>query len=662
MTDQRLDHPVRDLLQISIFSIFSVYLGYWLRSLSLADTQSIERGRTFVLAVSALLPFLLAQIYFNLRQASKPGRWWLPGLGAVSVSIAFLLATLVRGVFNLGNIPRLAWLFSGGLVILFTLVLRSVLLSFSRIFKMDWVDRFYRFISTSHFPLVYDVPAETRKLNVARLLVGLIALIRTVLILGASFFYFPRFNVMDFWITAPQEAWAAVIMCGLWLLFTVGLLTPLASFALLIFYNQFDFLLGTTTLGTNVLTLMMLYFLLVNAGQVYSLDAALLSGRGPAWLQTIARSVYSLLGNPDRRHHTIYKFILFASYALVSLGAIQFHLRDTYWLSGQTISVLLTSSYLNRFYEAFRWSQTVAPQLLSFFSVFSVVFQTVYQLAMIPLMWLKPGKYFVVVWGLGFFLISAIGLQLSYLPFFELILWGICFAQLSPAKHVTVLYDDYCNLCKRTVQFLNAINFIQAFDFRPLSKNLKLLEEHSLSRETVERNIHAIKDGRLYVGYDFYKVITHVHPLLFPFYPLLELGALTRIGPRIYKYIADRRKELFGVCEVSFDVNKRVERKPRLAAQRQAVSNFYIGFTLLSWFFYVSTFSVLTPVRSYIPPIPSSMNYLYEVGLVTPNVFNSVDLAMGDQWYIINEDLGDGNQRRLLLNGFDGEEGNPSLE
>lgn len=522
-------------------------------------------------------------------------------------------------------------------------------------FKRDWADSFYRLIATSHFPLVYDVDSEGRKVNLARILVGLIALIRTALILAASFFYFPPFNLMDFWVTAPQEVWAALIMCGLWIMFTLGFLTPLASIALLIFYNQFDFMLATNTLGTNVLTLLMLYFLMVNAGRQYSFDAKLQAGKGPAWLQKIAGSLYGLLGSPDKRQLTIYKFVLFSSYALMSLGAIQFHLRDSYWLSGQTISVLLTNSYLSRFYEISRWIQTTLSQPFLIFSKVSGFFQTIYQIAMIPLMWFKPGKYFVMLWGLGFFLISAIGLQLSYLPFLELILWAICFAQVSQLNRVAVLYDDYCNLCKRTVQFLNAINFIEAFRFLPLSKNSDVLMENSLSFDEVQSNIHAIKGGRIFVGYDFYKVITQVHPLLFPFYPLLELGNLTRLGPRIYKYIADRRREFFGVCEVSFDVNKAQKMEPALKPQLRAVSNFYIGFTLLSWVLYISTFSVFTPVRAYIPPIPRSMNYLYEVGLVTPNVFNSNDLAMGDQWYIIYEELGDGRSRRLPLNGLNGE-------
>jgi predicted DCC family thiol-disulfide oxidoreductase YuxK len=522
-------------------------------------------------------------------------------------------------------------------------------------FKRDWADSVYRLISTSHFPLVYDAESEDRKVNVARILVGAIALIRTVLILAASFFYFPPFNLMDFWVTAPQEAWAGLIMCGLWIMFTLGFLTPLASIALLIFYNQFDFMLATNTLGTNVLTLLMLYFLFANAGRQYSLDARLLAGRGPTWLQKIAGSLYGLLGSPDKRQLTIYKFVLFSSYALMSLGAIQFHLRDSYWLSGQTISVLLTNSYLSRFYEAFRWLQGTLSQPYLIFSKISGFFQTIYQIAMIPLMWLKPGKYFVVLWGLGFFLISAIGLQLSYLPFLELVLWAICFAQVSLHDRVAVLYDDYCNLCKRTVQFLNAINFIEAFEFLPLSKNSEVVKKNSLSFDKVQANIHAIKNGRIFVGYDFYKVITRVHPLLFPFYPLLELGSLTRLGPRIYKYIADRRKELFGVCKVSFDVNKVQQKAPKLGPQRRVASNFYIGFTLVSWLLYVSTFAVFTPIRAFVPPIPRSINYLYEVGLVTPNVFNSADLAMGDQWYIIYEELGDGRSRRLPLNGLDGE-------
>ena len=95
---------------------------------------------------------------------------------------------------------------------------------------------------------------------------------------------------------------------------------------------------------------MLTFLLLAGAGSHVSVDARL--GRRVRWLY--------VLGAPDARQLTIYVFGLFAGYGLISFAALLNHMTDGYWQGGDTVAVLLTSSYLSRLFEPTRAAGVLA--------------------------------------------------------------------------------------------------------------------------------------------------------------------------------------------------------------------------------------------------------------------------------------------------------------
>lgn len=284
---------------------------------------------------------------------------------------------------------------------------------------------FDRFIARSAFPAVLDVAANESKVNAARIAVGAIMFYRTALIVAATYYYHPT-DAFEGQISAKF-----LLGCGMLLLlflYTTGFCTPLIGLMLIAAYPYFDARLLTGTLGTNVASMCLITLLLLNAGQRYSIDARILRGSNP--LATTWRTMYRVVGSPDAVQATRIYFLAFTAYAIISFSALFYHLNDEYWRHGRTVGIMLTDAYLSRFYEAFRSWEAASPTLYRVFSAMCVAGQTFFQAAMFPLMFFVLGRRFVVVWGLVFFFISLVCLQLSYLPYLELVLWFMLFAAI----------------------------------------------------------------------------------------------------------------------------------------------------------------------------------------------------------------------------------------
>ncbi len=282
---------------------------------------------------------------------------------------------------------------------------------------------FDRFIARSAFPKVIDVAANESKVNAGRIAVGAIMFYRTALIVAATYYYHPT-DVFEAQISAKF-----LLGCGmlfLLFLYTTGFCTPLIGLILIAAYPYFDARLLTGTLGTNVASMCLITLLLLNAGQRYSIDANILRRSDPiasAW-----RSMYRVVGSPDAEQATRIYFLAFMAYAVISFSALFYHLNDEFWRQGRTVGIMLTDAYLSRFYETFRAGEVAAPSLYRLFSALCVAGQSFFQATMFPLMFFRWGRRFVVAWGLVFFIISLVCLQLSYLPYLELVLWLLIFA------------------------------------------------------------------------------------------------------------------------------------------------------------------------------------------------------------------------------------------
>ena len=96
-------------------------------------------------------------------------------------------------------------------------------------------------------------------------------------------------------------------------------------------------------------------------------------------------------------------------------------------MSGNTVRILFTNTYLSNFTEVFRHLDHNFPTLSWILSAMGGVFQSLFQSLMIPLMFTKIGAKFVRFQMIGFFVACTILVKLSLLPVFELLIWGVIF-------------------------------------------------------------------------------------------------------------------------------------------------------------------------------------------------------------------------------------------
>ena len=76
-----------------------------------------------------------------------------------------------------------------------------------------------------------------------------------------------------------------------------------------------------------------------------------------------------------------------------------------------------------------------------------------------------------------------------------------------------------------------------------IDEQSKLLQQHGIETDSGKASRH--------VGYELYLLLSKRLLALWVFYPVLLLGKWTGLGPRAYRWIADRRTSLFGVCQTS---------------------------------------------------------------------------------------------------------------
>ena len=116
------------------------------------------------------------------------------------------------------------------------------------------------------------------------------------------------------------------------------------------------------------------------------------------------------------------KFIAFYGYAMSSFTALLYHLNDTKWCDGDTLSMIFQSSYLCRFHQFFLDLFDTFPTL-TLLSPVGTILHSLFQL-LIPLCFFNKYIYkFIKVWGWIFFITCFIFIELSYLPILEIILW-----------------------------------------------------------------------------------------------------------------------------------------------------------------------------------------------------------------------------------------------
>ncbi|MDB2476369.1 DUF393 domain-containing protein [Paracoccaceae bacterium] len=330
-------------------------------------------------------------------------------------------------------------------------------------------------VSTAKNGLIGSVN-EIPKFSILRILFGLILLYNSsnVLLLATD---------LDLQITQFKILSIVGLIGSICILF--GVLTQFTLVLFCTFQWQYgEAFLTTQSLVNDVASILAVFLFLTNAGSRISVDGILLRSNS-VWLRR-------LLGyfNISNNEIVISKFISLTSYWLLCLYSLAKHLDERPWVEGYAGPQILTNSYVNPKWEIFDQLFNYHPIFLQFASA-SLWIMMLWYAVMVPFV-LFGGKLrlLVVVWGVLFFALSTFVLDLRGLGEIEFLIWAAIF--LYTPKKVDVYYDDKCNLCDRTVQFLKFLDITSTINLRPVSKNQEAANKLGYSTKEILSDLHFI--------------------------------------------------------------------------------------------------------------------------------------------------------------------------
>ncbi|HEV8339052.1 MAG TPA: DCC1-like thiol-disulfide oxidoreductase family protein [bacterium] len=312
-------------------------------------------------------------------------------------------------------------------------------------------------------------------------------------------------------------------------LFTVGCLTRLMTVLhwLMIWSIQTrnDFL-GDG--GDNIMRIVLLFFVLVNAGAVWSLDASRRPWRGEAILRPILAVVHNF---------GILAIMLQLGFLYMSTGL--YKVMGELWQNGTALYYILRV-------DEFSWPGVAEHLYRNPYLVVGATYGTVlFEVMFGPLLLNRWTRLFAVI-PAGILFHLGIGTVMG-LPTFAWSMLSLYPLLVTDGEYqaaggwvrrrlgLTVYYDGWCPACTRSVRWLNRLDLLSLVhygSFRGLS---------SVDKRRAERRILSVDErGRVREGMDVMVQIAARSPLLWlSVIPLLLIRLVA--GQRAYDFVASRR-------------------------------------------------------------------------------------------------------------------------
>lgn len=249
-------------------------------------------------------------------------------------------------------------------------------------------------------------------------------------------------------------------------------------------------------------------------------------------------------------------------------------------------------------------------------------------------------RRYVIIWGLLFFTLSLVVLNLGSLAEIEFVLWAGLFwvgAGLVSKSKLLLFYDDKCNLCDKTVQIVTHLDLFNQVRLMPVSQNAEYLKKLNIGMDDALSDLYGVdeKTGQIRSGYSLYFWLAQRIVLLWPIAPILLLGFLFGIGPRLYRRIAVRRRELFGVCQLA---RPKANNSVSDAVGSKAKPNIWVVTIVVHVLIIGIIYFVSIPAPYLgVPGIKNAVVKSSELYGITPiNVFNITDIRMAENWFTID--------------------------
>ncbi len=445
-------------------------------------------------------------------------------------------------------------------------------------------------------------------------------------------------------------------------LVTAGLLTQFALITLIIFQWQVgDITLNTSTLGNDVAALFSLLLVFANAGAHFSIDGKL--RRGKHWIGIAVAATYYKNGLAPSATIQIAKFLSLLGYGFVCLYSLGVHLGEPAWMEGYAGPQLLTNNFMSTYGDQFAklFSYSSISVFLARFAMWGML--PWYLLLVVCVVWGGWPRAYALTWAFLFFCLSKFVLSLGMLAEIEFLFFAALFWQralITGSKTLKVAYDDRCNLCDRTVNFIKMTDIFRRVELRPLSKNVHWLIEHGINPNDAQRDLYGFssnENGQPVKGYDFYLLLTKKVALLTFLHPFIFVAGYLG-GRRFYRFIADRRAKLFGVCHLPSPKKEYVLIEDGQSVATKISANDPITPTFIHLVFlgfcYVTTIptpwifiSAPKPIQSILSALAPFGDAAHVYGITPINVFNHTDLGMAENWFTLSEIKPDGHIVRL---------------
>jgi predicted DCC family thiol-disulfide oxidoreductase YuxK len=502
----------------------------------------------------------------------------------------------------------------------FSFAILYVLVRFVPIIRL-WVEQLGKVLLVRAFPHTSD--NEHYKFAILRIVFGLVLLFRAI-------------NIQM--LLLPDER---LSMVGLFssvdiiasLLLIVGLFTQATLvFYIFIMWHVGEDVLATSTLGNDIAAILSFLLLLTCAGKFFSVDSLIIKRYrfNPAFL------LYSQ-ARPSAITIALAKFIALFSYWLVCVYSLAIHVNETAWTTGVAGPLLLSNNFMSQWHT---WFETifVAHSFATSVAKASLWVMMIWYLTVLPFTLLggRPRNY-VIVWGVMFFTLSLLVLNLGSLAQIEFLLWAGVFWHrfgLSSKSKYLVFYDDKCNLCDRTVQVITYLDVFDRLQLMPVSLSAEQLLQYSIKTEDALTDLYGVdsESGEVRAGYAFYCRLTQRVVLLWPLVPFLWAGLAFGTGPRIYRMIAKRRLQLLGVCMLASpkaSYHNPVEKDDRPPV---VVITFVVHAILLGVIYFVSIPAPYIGISGAGGPAVNASEFY---GITPIDVFNRTDLRMSENWFTL---------------------------
>jgi predicted DCC family thiol-disulfide oxidoreductase YuxK len=471
------------------------------------------------------------------------------------------------------------------------------------------------------FSSTITLAAEIRRLDLLRVIIGVMATwhyapeVADALTVGNSA------NAFWFGLTTLLTAFVAI-----------GFATPIAATMLLLFLNTLVVNLTLDiSIGSLAIAICLIPIMVAPSGHSLSIDAVLLR-----YCPTV-RAVYRLWGRPTIDRIQISRFLALVAFCAINFYSASSHLESQTWRDGLTTGTILLFPVIDpSYYKVADAIYARAPMLYVLWSEFTTYGMLIWQIFLLPLVLISRWtRIAAIIWGVIFFVFSAHVLHIKTLGVYEYVLfifvfWSHTWIDGRGRHAMTIVFDDGCNLCNGTVKALAWIDLFDRLEFRPLSQNTEFARQHGVSEDEALIDLVGVSpNGQIARGYDLYLQIAGRVLLIVPLWPILFIGGLMRVGPMAYRFIADRRRRLFGVCEPG-RYQPRAAWAPIIARESSTI---FIA-VLLTFAALLGAYLLRAPViAAWAPPLAAgsttafgSSPSVFGIGII--NVFNEADLKL----------------------------------